>query len=173
MTLVAAWTRPVTRNGSIEELWLASDSRLGGGQHWDACPKIFTLPRTDAVLAFTGDTYYPYPIIEQIRIAIGNYPKSSTRALDISLTVSLIKNVLNSLINQIGRFPSNGDFAVRPSSFRLILCGYSWINQRFCAWKIYYDERSKQFTYYDINRQHNRLLTFDGLIVSQRVVYEA
>ena len=53
MTLTVAWER-TTPTGS--ELVFASDSRLRLGGTWDASPKIFGLPRTDALMAFAGDT---------------------------------------------------------------------------------------------------------------------
>ncbi len=58
MTLSLAWIRSV---GTVEELVFASDSRLRGGQVWDCCPKIMTLPRTDCLISFAGDTSYAYP----------------------------------------------------------------------------------------------------------------
>jgi hypothetical protein len=47
MTLCISWVRQV---GSVTEMIVASDSRLSGGQFWDANPKILMLPRTDSVL---------------------------------------------------------------------------------------------------------------------------
>jgi hypothetical protein len=63
MTLVAAWTR-TTQTG--RELWVMSDSRLSGGKFWDYGPKIFGIGRSDAVIAFAGDTAWTYPLIAQI-----------------------------------------------------------------------------------------------------------
>lgn len=57
MTLVATWTR-TTRTG--RELWVMSDSRLSGGKFWDYGPKIFGIGRSDAVIAFAGDTSWTY-----------------------------------------------------------------------------------------------------------------
>lgn len=62
MTLVVAWIRKI---GSIEELCIASDSRVTSGRAWDCCPKIKELDRGDCVLAFAGDTSYAYPMMEQ------------------------------------------------------------------------------------------------------------
>jgi hypothetical protein len=57
MTLGLAWIRVV---GSVRELIVASDSRLAGGQWWDANPKTMLLPRSDCVLSFSGHTYDAY-----------------------------------------------------------------------------------------------------------------
>lgn len=57
MTLGMAWLRTV---GDVRELVIASDSRLSGGQYWDANPKIMLLPRSDAVLSFAGSTSDAY-----------------------------------------------------------------------------------------------------------------
>ncbi len=49
MTLGVEWVRQV---GGTQELVVASDSRLSGGQAWDGNAKIMLLPRSDAVLSF-------------------------------------------------------------------------------------------------------------------------
>lgn len=41
MTISIAWTRKIE---SVEELVVATDSRLGFGCRWDCCPKIRILP---------------------------------------------------------------------------------------------------------------------------------
>ena len=63
MTLVLAWTR---KRGASEELVLASDSRLTGGFRFDEAPKLFPFPRGDCAMAFTGGSYFAYPLILQI-----------------------------------------------------------------------------------------------------------
>jgi hypothetical protein len=58
-----AWVRNI---GGVRELLVASDSRLCGGQFWDANPKIVLLPRTDCVLSFAGDTFDAGTMVRRI-----------------------------------------------------------------------------------------------------------
>jgi hypothetical protein len=67
MTLTAAWVRNLTES---EELVVATDSRLRFGREWDCCPKLFTPPRSDAVISFAHNTAFAYPMIQQVRMAI-------------------------------------------------------------------------------------------------------
>lgn len=55
MTIAASWIRKVN---NCEELVFISDSRLCGGQRWDECPKITTLPGNNYAMAFAGDADY-------------------------------------------------------------------------------------------------------------------
>ena len=80
MTLAMAWLRVV---GQSEELVFASDSRLGGGNRWDCCPKILSLPRSDALICFAGRTEYAYPLALQLARAIELYPASHDRRVDL------------------------------------------------------------------------------------------
>jgi ATP-dependent protease HslVU (ClpYQ) peptidase subunit len=73
-----AWLRSV---GGVRELVIASDSRLSGGQFWDANPKIMLLPRSDAVLSFAGTTSDAYPLMLQAYNSIRMYPPASSRAV--------------------------------------------------------------------------------------------
>jgi hypothetical protein len=51
-------------------LVLASDSRLTGGPIDGLAPKVFALPRSDALLAFAGDTQHAYPLVLQMVASI-------------------------------------------------------------------------------------------------------
>jgi len=61
MTLSLAWIRSV---GNVQELVMATDSRLRRGRAWDVAPKILTLPRTDCAICFAGDTDDAYPFTQ-------------------------------------------------------------------------------------------------------------
>jgi hypothetical protein len=60
VTLVTAWVR---QNSSLHELVIASDSRIGGGGAWDACPKIVPLPRPATVIAMSGYAVESYAFL--------------------------------------------------------------------------------------------------------------
>jgi hypothetical protein len=71
MTIVIAWVRNVS---DCEELVFVSDSRLSGdGRLFDACPKIFTLPRSDCAIAYAGHTEDAFPMMLQFQRAIESY----------------------------------------------------------------------------------------------------
>src|SRR5688500_4667415 len=63
VTLSLACVRNV---GTVRALVFASDSRLRSGEAWDSCPKIFTLPRSDCLISFAGQTHYAYPLMLQM-----------------------------------------------------------------------------------------------------------
>lgn len=96
MTLVTAWVR---NKGDLCELVVASDSRLSGGQRWDTCPKIVSLPRSDAVLAFAVHTDLAYPMMFQVIRAIASNPAFVERRYDITHQSSFISDVLNQMLD--------------------------------------------------------------------------
>src|SRR5216683_2178929 len=81
MTLGMAWVRSI---GGIRELIVASDSRLSGGQFWDANPKIMLLPRSDCVLSFAGETDSAYPLMMQAYNSIVMFQAAVNRSLDVA-----------------------------------------------------------------------------------------
>ena len=66
MTIGLAWIGK--RADGREHLYIASDSRVTGGQRLDACPKILTLPRSDCTLCFAGHTAATFPLMIQRKI---------------------------------------------------------------------------------------------------------
>ncbi len=107
MTLALAWIRKVKK---IEELVIASDSRLRWGQAWDACPKLFKTAREDTVLGFAGDTKYSYPLILQASNHISLHRASLNRALDIHDLKGHLERVFNRMLSDLSDFP----VALRP-----------------------------------------------------------
>ena len=68
---------------AIEEVVLASESRLRFGRAWAGCSKIFPLRRGDCAFAFAGDTHYAYPMIHQVVNAVEMFSKVRSRGMDI------------------------------------------------------------------------------------------
>jgi hypothetical protein len=152
MTLVAVWVRQVT---SEEQLVVASDSRLSFGARWDCCPKIFSLRRNDAVLAFCGDTVFAYPILLQLSNAILNYGKALSREIDITdLRPHFIK-VIESMRSQVTDFPT-GTHGVDPTNFKLVFAGYSTKFRSFKAWSLYFDKASGKFNHRRLSLHNKR-----------------
>jgi hypothetical protein len=143
MTLVAAWIRTV---GSVEELLVASDSRLRGEGAWDCCPKIMTLPRSDAVICFAGDTALAYPLMLQMRAAIDIYTRSRTRAMDLYDMKGHTLRVFNGMLTHLVDLPKG---LKTPSAPRVefVLAGFSWRKRHFAIWRLYYDKHISGFTF--------------------------
>jgi hypothetical protein len=137
MTLTVAWFR---NRGSMEELVMAADSRLSGGQQWDGCPKILTLPRSDALMSFAGLTDAAYPMMLQLANSIAFYPPSQERRLDIAHLRGHTLRLFNQMRGLI-----NGPFAVGqtdpdPPGALFLLGGYSWRYRGFAAWKLVFED---------------------------------
>jgi hypothetical protein len=99
VTIGIAWIR---RTGEGEELWFASDSRLGGdGYIWDDCPKLVILPRRDAVAAFSGTTRQAYPLLLQIANAVRAYPPARTGSLEFFDVLGHLERVINSMLDRL------------------------------------------------------------------------
>src|SRR3954454_13018081 len=96
MTIACAWIREY---GESKELVFASDSRLRWAGAWDSCPKIFRLPRTDAAMAFAGDTLWAYPIIAQTANNIAAYRPSRERSYDLLHAKGHALRVINAMVN--------------------------------------------------------------------------
>lgn len=141
MTLSLAWVRKI---GNIEELVIATDSRLRFGCAWDCCPKIFTLPRNDSAICFAGDTMHAYPIMISIKNAIEMYPKLSTRALDIQDARGHFIRLITKMRQYIHDLPNHLNSPEAPDTF-FIFAGYSWASQKFKIWIFRYDKKTDQF----------------------------
>lgn len=143
MTLSIAWIRRIQ---SVEELVIASDSRLRFGCAWDCCPKVFPLPRGDAVIAFAGDTMYAYPLINQIKNVIEHHWRSLSRGQDLTDFKGHLLRVANDMCEQIDDLPPGQEERDAPDA-GFLLGGYSWKLRRFCLWTLHFDAHIKKFTF--------------------------
>ena len=144
MTAVICWERQV---GPLTELVIASDSRLSGGETWDACPKLFNIGRPDAVLAFAGDTHRAYPFVLQVLSTIASYRGSQRRSLDITQLTPHLVQVLNYMVSI-----AEGPLAEAAPACEFILGGWSWRLGRFRAYNIVYEDAAKRFVSFAANR---------------------
>src|SRR5689334_6193451 len=135
MTLSMAWIRRVN---ATEELIIATDSRLRFGCAWDCSPKIFLLTRGDCAICFAGNTMYAYPIMEQIRNAVGMYPKAESRAMDLCDLKGHVLRVVKSMESLIHDLPKGQKEKDAPDAY-FILGGYSWAQAAFRIWILYYN----------------------------------
>lgn len=143
MTLSIAW---VQTSGERRELVVATDSRLSGGKTWDCGPKIFSLPRSDSLISFAGETDYAYPLMTQMASAIEQYPRSRSREMDITHMKGHTLRVFNRMIQDVDNLPNSQESVLPEAAF--ILSGYSWKHQRFYIWSLVYDEHNGQYTYH-------------------------
>ena len=143
MTLGMAWVRNI---GSICELVVASDSRLSGGQHWDANPKIIMLPRTDVVISFAGSTFDAYPLMLQAFNAIAVYEKARSRAVDIAELKGHLLRVFNRSREVISKLPCR-QVTPDPADATFIMAGYSWRLKCFLIWKLHFDQNTNKYTF--------------------------
>jgi hypothetical protein len=163
MTLGMAWVRSI---GGIRELIVASDSRLCGGQFWDANPKIMLLPRSDCVVSFAGDTYDSYPLMLQAYNSVLMFNAASNRSLDLTQLKGHLIRVFNQSRRFITHLPLGQDHPT-PPDVSFMLAGYSWRSKVFRIWKIYYDHHFQKFTFRPTSPwtgagQEEKLITFVG-----------
>lgn len=134
MTLSLAWIR---RIGEAHELVFASDSRLSGGQNWDGCPKIFTLPRGDSMIAFAGSTLDAYPLLLQFRNWVEFDARARSRERDISDIKKRMRRMFMDMRLHISDLPA-GATEADPYDCELIFGGWSWKSGQFKVWRFHW-----------------------------------
>lgn len=139
MTLVVTWTR-TTKTG--RELWMLSDSRLSGSKLWDYGPKIFGIGRSDAVIAFAGDTAWTYPLIAQITSYVESFINLRERVVDFADLYRQILDVLNESPSFVSE-PVLASEAIPDCSF--ILAGFSARRKDFLVRRISFHKGRKRF----------------------------
>ena len=80
MTLCITWIR---QDGDENELVMATDSRLSGGDSWDSGVKLFELPRQDCLLSLAGATARAYLLILNTILSIKLDQQLATPHTDI------------------------------------------------------------------------------------------
>lgn len=144
MTVAVGWIR---RYKDIDELIIASDSRLCGGYRWDRCPKILCLPRNDCAIAFAGDIGYAYPLMMQAYFASGETHQAMDRALDVVKFNGFLLSQINAMQSDVKFKASDED--IYENEF--IVGGYSWTYQDFKLWRYRYNVHAKRFDKQEFN----------------------
>jgi hypothetical protein len=155
MTLTVGWERS-TSTGS--ELIFASDSRLRQGGEWDGCPKVFRLPRTDSLLAFAGDTLWTYPIVYQVIATIDSFRPSRVRHYDLSATRAHAMRTMNEMM----RSGSAATAGWHDIEFEFLFGGWSWREQSFRLWRLYWDPHCAEMRHDPVNAGHVGRVRFIG-----------
>jgi len=140
MTLCVAWVRKVN---NVEELLIATDSRLRSFGSWNCGPKIMTFSRTDCAICFEGDTTFAYPMMLQVQTSVANFPKANNRSQDLVDFKGHILRIMNDMLQY------KSDYEIPDTSF--LFGGYSWKTDRFVLWQIHYDKHHRIFTHRPIS----------------------
>lgn len=156
MTLVAAWVR---KTKDSEELVVASDSRVTGGIALNHAPKLFSLHRSDAVMAYCGPTLVAYPILLQVKASLDAHDETRNRVVDIINLKAHIEKTIERVRARIRGLPSNDD---SHKSFKFLLAGYSWKLGRFKAWTFRYDIQTREFNAYPMPRTDQYVFMSDS-----------
>jgi len=156
MTLVATWTR-TSQMGS--ELWIMSDSRLSGGKYWDYGPKIFSIGRSDALIAFAGETAWTYPLIAQISSYVESFVNLRERVIDLADAYELIIQMLNESLAFISK-PAHPSLKVPDCSF--IFAGFSSRRKDFIVRRITFNTKRHQFEGFAARKLGGELISLIG-----------
>jgi hypothetical protein len=167
MTLTVAFIRKLPKRRDREELVMASDSRLTGGQCFDQGPKLFALPRSDALLGLAGDTYYAYPLALHLQATIASYARSADRRFPLDKAIVHACKVFTQSYRLIHTLPVGERLPVEGDA-HFILGGYSWHDNGFRIWKVSTDRAKREFP---LRRVQNRLF-FTGTKAAVREAME-
>ncbi|WP_373930727.1 hypothetical protein [Vibrio cyclitrophicus] len=156
MTVVVSWTR---KTNTGRELWVMSDSRLSGGKCWDYGPKVFGVGRTDAVMAFAGDTAWSYPLISQVTSYVESFINLRERAIDFLDARDKIIQMLNASLNFVSDAACPSE-EVPDCTF--IFAGYSARKQDFILNKIVFHSKRRRFEIRSAKKMNGELLAIIG-----------
>ena len=141
MTLSVVWERNA---GNMRELVFASDSCLSFGQRWDCCPKVFALPRSDALISFAGDANYRVPVAAPTRQHHRVLRPSRDRRLDLTHVKGHALRVFDQMLSLIHALPIHVPELEQPTT--LFMLGVtSWRDAGFRAWLIDYSPTDSRF----------------------------
>lgn len=137
MTLCIAWVR---QEGENQELIFATDTCLGGGERWESGVKLFELPRRDCLICFSGYTNRTYPLILNLINSLKFDKYVCNPMYDVNNLVDYITSLFTDIIKKVKLSGSQDLEAVLKSdpSFDFIFGGWSWKENKFKLWKLYY-----------------------------------
>jgi len=133
-----------------EELIFCSDSRLRFGCAWDACQKVFPLPRGDCAITFAGHTRFAFPFVHAAMNAVSLHQGSSRRQVDITIVKQFLLKAINSMLGEISDFPW-GETEHEEPELRMAFGGYSWLRKEFVIWKFHFNAGEREFQQAEIS----------------------
>lgn len=131
MTINICWLSKTNKGNAIS---IITDSRLSGGIRFDECKKIFSLPRGDCMISFSGTTNIAYTLINQAIIAVQTNNQSQSRYQDITELKGQILANISDMVSKIHLELPYDDGGIK--DIEIILAGYSWKYKQFKAWRI-------------------------------------
>jgi hypothetical protein len=143
MTIVYAWVRP---SGLTGELWFASDSRLNTTKEpaWDFGPKVFQFGRSDALIAFEGNTQWAYPLIVQFTGYVESFVNIRERVIDITTLIRNAVSIFNDAMKmKIEKGKHHPSFHEPDCSF--LIGGWSHEQQKFVIRRICWEQKQKKW----------------------------
>lgn len=157
MTLCIAWIR---QDGDEQELVMATDSRLTGGERWDYGVKLFELPRPDCLLCFAGGTDRAYPLILNTITSIKFDNFLASPYTDIGNVLEHLTDLFTALVYEIKQ--SVEDLHEARAIAEFLFGGWSWKNKEFGIWRLYYEPKLEAFTHESIDPGDPRAIAFLG-----------
>ncbi len=162
MTLCAAWIRHGSGDEG-EELVFATDSRLRGGEAWDLGLKLFDLGRTDCLLCFAGDTRRAYPLILQSMNSVRTDIEWTNPRIDLYDILASLCSLFTRTCLEITDLPPGDNIHEVRAEAEFLFGGWSWREQDFLIWKIYYSPELQAFTHQKMNDDgDDRIVVFLG-----------
>ncbi|MBK7105539.1 MAG: hypothetical protein IPH62_09665 [Ignavibacteriae bacterium] len=143
MTLCVAWLRK-TNDKSEEELVLATDSCLSGGERWNTGIKLFDFQRKDCLIAFAGETYRAYPLIMNAIHLIKTNPNLANPYTSLETIKDELCNLFTELTNGIYNHGTQQIESLK-SEAKFIFGGWDYLTQSFLLWNIYYVHKVQKF----------------------------
>ena len=146
MTLCAAWIRHWT-DDKAGELVFATDSRLRGGEAWDYGLKLLDIGRSDSLICFAGATRRAYPLILQAMNSVRSNIEWTDPRLDVYDILSSLCKLFTEVCNGINDLPKGDNIHEVRSEAEFLFGGWSWREQHFGIWRIYYSEALQAFSH--------------------------
>lgn len=144
MTLCVAWVRQADEN---EELVFATDSALIGGAKWNSGIKLFELPRKDCLLCFAGSTFRAYPLVLHLISSIRFNAGLQNPHTDIVTVLEYLSELFTSLVKGVISEIAGEDIHVLRGGAKFLFGGWSWKENRFRIWELYYEKEVEGFVY--------------------------
>jgi hypothetical protein len=143
MTISIAWVR---KRKDYEEMFFASDSRLSGGQTFDACPKMLALPRQDSAIAFAGVSGDGFSMMLQLSLAVDAFAPAKHRALRLPSLKAHALNIFNEMSKRITSDVRGAEAGFTDPGASFLLGGYDWGSKCFELWLLKFDKGAHEYT---------------------------
>lgn len=160
MTLCIAWVRQLS---DVEELIFATDSALTMGEKWNHGIKLFELPRPDCLICFAGDTGRAYPLILNLISSFKLSRELKNPHADITEVLDHLTTLFSALVSRIEDDGELGIVEELKASAEFLFGGWSWTENRFRIWKVFYSKEAGGFIFREFTTEKkSREIAFLG-----------